>query len=147
MYFRVQVYSLVNLADSKHSQELTQASLRDSEATKQLSYLTMLFLPAIFISVSSWTTCAVALLLLLLLKWPSFEKQGVFSMNVRPINPSALPSMTSFVVSSVIATIVTAWAMVALQSSHLRGERLSARLMWPYTLSRRLYVNWKKKTH
>jgi hypothetical protein len=48
-----QVFSLVNLEDSNHSRELTEASRRDSEATKQLSYLTMVFLPSIFIAVSA----------------------------------------------------------------------------------------------
>jgi hypothetical protein len=47
-----QVFSLVNLEDSNHTRELTEASRRDSEATKQLSYLTMVFLPSIFIAVS-----------------------------------------------------------------------------------------------
>jgi hypothetical protein len=48
-----QVFSLVNLEDSNHTRELTEASRRDSEATKQLSYLTMVFLPSIFIAVSA----------------------------------------------------------------------------------------------
>ena len=47
-----QVFSLVNLEDSNRTRELTEASRRDSEATKQLSYLTMFFLPSIFIAVS-----------------------------------------------------------------------------------------------
>ncbi|KAF7368937.1 hypothetical protein MVEN_00219900 [Mycena venus] len=45
-----QAFSSVNLEDSKAMKELTQAAVRDSAAMKQISYLTMFFLPASFVA-------------------------------------------------------------------------------------------------
>ena len=46
-----QVFSSVNIEDSRHMQRLTEAAVRDSAAMKQISYLTMVFLPASFAAV------------------------------------------------------------------------------------------------
>ena len=46
-----QVFSSVNLQDSKRMGEMTEAAVRDSEAMKQIAYLTMIFLPASFVAV------------------------------------------------------------------------------------------------
>ncbi|KAF8623750.1 hypothetical protein AX15_006193 [Amanita polypyramis BW_CC] len=53
-------YSRLNIYDSKQATKLTEASLRDSAATKQISYLTMVFLPAIFTSVSISTSSVIS---------------------------------------------------------------------------------------
>jgi Mg2+ and Co2+ transporter CorA len=45
------VFSTVNIRDSERMQELTQAAVKDSSAMKQISYLTMVFLPATFAAV------------------------------------------------------------------------------------------------
>lgn len=37
-------------------QAMTEAAVRDSEAMKQIAYLTMVFLPASFVAVSSFLT-------------------------------------------------------------------------------------------
>ena len=61
------MFSSVNIEDSRTMKELTvaaskdnqimkaltEATVRDSEAMKQIAYLTMAFLPATFVSVSS----------------------------------------------------------------------------------------------
>jgi hypothetical protein len=47
----VQVFSSVNIQDSKRMQRLTEAAVRDSAAMKQIAYLSMIFLPAGFVAV------------------------------------------------------------------------------------------------
>lgn len=49
-----QVFSSVTIKDSRRMQLLTQAAVKDSAAMKQIAYLTMLFLPATFLAVSTW---------------------------------------------------------------------------------------------
>ena len=49
----LQAFSSVNAEDSRHMSYLTETSLKDSAAMKQISYLTMVFLPASFAAVSN----------------------------------------------------------------------------------------------
>lgn len=51
IYSLYQVFSSVNIEDSKQMKGLTQATVRDSAAMKQIAYLTMVFLPASFAAV------------------------------------------------------------------------------------------------
>jgi len=50
----IQAFSSVNAEDSRHMACLTEISLRDSAAMKQISYLTMVFLPASFAAASAF---------------------------------------------------------------------------------------------
>ena len=56
---RLQVFSSVNLQDSKRMGEMTEAAVRDSEAMKQIAYLTMIFLPASFVAVRIFSSPVV----------------------------------------------------------------------------------------
>ncbi|KAI9568122.1 hypothetical protein HD554DRAFT_822481 [Boletus coccyginus] len=118
-------FSTVNIEDSKSMQDLTKATMRDSAAVKQISYLTMIFLPASYLS-------------------------SVFGMNVVEINQGSLETLAKYVESTIILTVFTAWAMVALQehsSFHPGGRNLLKRVAWPvfysYALIMRMTVSVK----
>lgn len=49
-----QGFNSVNINDSKYMKRLTEATVRDSAAMKQIAYLTMVFLPATFVAVSAY---------------------------------------------------------------------------------------------
>ncbi|KAG2130876.1 cora-like Mg2+ transporter protein-domain-containing protein [Suillus clintonianus] len=101
----------VNFVDSRRMQDLTTATVRDSAAMKQISYLTMIFLPASFIA-------------------------SVFGMNVREIIGGATETLAHYAVVSVTFTVFTAWFVVAFQSHspfHEPGVGFWRRLAWPFT--------------
>jgi hypothetical protein len=65
-------------------------------------------------------------------------------MNVREINPDSSIRLSTYVISAVVFTILTAWGIVALQSKYiLRGRGVWTRFLWPYTLAMKLYQEWK----
>ncbi|KAM6501088.1 hypothetical protein JOM56_004102, partial [Amanita muscaria] len=105
------VFSSVNIYDSNVMKKMTETALRDSAAMKQISYLTMVFLPAIF------TT-------------------AVFSMNIKPINPLTNYSITFYIMIAIPLTVVTIWVVVAFQSSYMFHDDtpIWKRLAWPYYL-------------
>lgn len=105
------VFSSVNIYDSNVMKKMTETALRDSAAMKQISYLTMIFLPAIF------TT-------------------AVFSMNIQPINPLTNYSITFYIMIAIPLTVVTIWVVVAFQSSYMFHDDtpIWKRLAWPYYL-------------
>lgn len=102
-------FATVNIEDSRQTFKLTRATLRDSAAMKQISYLTMIFLPASFTA-------------------------SVFGMNVREINPGSLESITRYVWVSFLLTFVTTWIVIAVQpysTIHKPGASLWRRAIWP----------------
>jgi len=105
------VFSSVNIVDSKYMRQMTEASVRDSAAMKQIAYLTMVFLPASLAA-------------------------GVFGMNVREITPSTNGSLWQYFALAVPITLITAWLIVAFQSKYVfpRGTSLMKRLAWPVYL-------------
>ncbi|KDQ62116.1 hypothetical protein JAAARDRAFT_449616 [Jaapia argillacea MUCL 33604] len=114
-------FATVNIEDSKDMRRLTEATVRDSAAMKQISYLTMIFIPASFAA-------------------------GVFGMNVREINPGTNGTLIHYVETSIILTALTVWIIVALQKNspfHVEGEEMGfwTRLMWPIAYFRR---RWQK---
>lgn len=101
----------VNFVDSRRMQDLTTATVRDSAAMKQISYLTMIFLPASFIA-------------------------SVFGMNVREIIGGATETLAHYAMVSVSFTVLTAWLVVAFQVHspfHESGSGFWRRLAWPVT--------------
>ncbi|KAG1727015.1 hypothetical protein EDB19DRAFT_1751139 [Suillus lakei] len=101
----------VNFVDSRRMQDLTVATVRDSAAMKQISYLTMIFLPASFVA-------------------------AVFGMNVREITDDATETLSHYAVVSISFTVLTAWLVVAFQSHspfHEPGSRFWLRLAWPFS--------------
>ncbi|KAF8841445.1 hypothetical protein BDN67DRAFT_1010645 [Paxillus ammoniavirescens] len=103
-------FSSVNIEDSSQMKKLTQATVRDSAAMKQISYLTMVFLPANFVA-------------------------AVFGMNVREINGAASgETLARYAGVTISLTIFTAWLVIAFQtesSFHHQGSSLWRRAGWP----------------
>jgi Mg2+ and Co2+ transporter CorA len=102
-------FATVNIEDSRQTFRLTMATLRDSAAMKQISYLTMIFLPASFTA-------------------------SVFGMNVREINPGSLETIARYVWVSLLLTFVTTWIVIALQpysTIHKPGVSMWRRAAWP----------------
>jgi len=103
-------FATVNIEDSKRMRRLTEATVRDSAAMKQISYLTMIFLPASFVA-------------------------GVFGMNVKEINSGSLESLAHYAEAAVIMTLITIWVVVALQKYSplhaTEGDRFWRRVAWP----------------
>lgn len=102
-------FASVNIEDSRAMKRLTEASLKDSAAMKQISYLTMVFLPASLMA-------------------------SIFGMNVAEINPGTKENLGHFAVATVVLTILTAWLVIALQlhsSFWPPGSGVFRRLAWP----------------
>ncbi|KIJ05593.1 hypothetical protein PAXINDRAFT_103713 [Paxillus involutus ATCC 200175] len=102
-------FSTVNIEDSKAMQKLAEATMRDSAAMKQISYLTMVFLPASFLA-------------------------NVFSMNVGEINPGTKESLGHYAIATVALTMFTTWLAIALQthsSFYPEGSGMWRRMAWP----------------
>ncbi|KAG1861110.1 hypothetical protein DFJ58DRAFT_873299 [Suillus subalutaceus] len=102
-------FATVNIEDSRQTFKLTTAALRDSAAMKQISYLTMIFLPASFTA-------------------------SVFGMNVREINPGSLETIARYVWVSSLLTFVTTWIVIAFQpysTIHRPGASMWRRAAWP----------------
>jgi len=83
-------FSLVNIRDSRSIQHLTEVGVQDSGAIRQISYLTMAFLP------------------------PSFAA-AFFSMNVTFLNPQGLVTVGQYVAIVVPLTLLTVWIVIALE--------------------------------
>ncbi|KAJ3576809.1 hypothetical protein NP233_g148 [Leucocoprinus birnbaumii] len=83
-------FSTVNIMDSRRMHALTEATVRDSAAMKQIAYLTMVFLPASFVATA-------------------------FGMNVTEINEGSVPSLGHYFAAAFPLTAVTIWIIVALQ--------------------------------
>ncbi|KAJ2925316.1 hypothetical protein H1R20_g11757, partial [Candolleomyces eurysporus] len=111
-----QVFSSVNIDDSKRMHKMTEAAVRDSAAMKQIAYLTMVFLPASFIAT-------------------------VFGMNVREIVPDSLGTIGNYLAAALSMTLATAWIIIAFQSKHhfSPGTPLWKRFNWPFVLLKRRF--------
>ncbi|KAJ7507271.1 hypothetical protein B0H11DRAFT_1970976 [Mycena galericulata] len=109
------VFSSVNIGDSKHMKELTEAAVRDSAAMKQIAYLSMIFLPASFIA-------------------------GVFGMNIKEIVPGTDGSLAHYFAAALSLTFATVWVVMAFQSKHLLGgnPKLWMRVFWPVALTQQM---------
>jgi hypothetical protein len=102
-------FATVNIDDSKETRTLTEATVRDSAAMKQISYLTMIFLPASFIA-------------------------SVFGMNVAEFSPGALETLGHYVEVTISLTLLTIYIVVTLQthsSFHDQNAPFLRRAVWP----------------
>ncbi|KAH7890287.1 hypothetical protein F5I97DRAFT_7352 [Phlebopus sp. FC_14] len=102
-------FATVNIDDSRHMKRLTQATVRDSAAMKQISYLTMVFLPASLIA-------------------------GVFGMNVKEINQGTNETLAHYIEATLALMLFTAWLVIALQTHsnfHPKGCSVWRRVGWP----------------
>jgi len=103
-------FSSVNIEDSKQMKWLTEAAVRDSAAMKQISYLTMVFLPASFVA-------------------------SAFGMNIKEITDGTNGTLGHYAAAAIPLTLATIWIIVALQGrwQHKGGKHMSfaRRLAWP----------------
>ncbi|KAH7915509.1 hypothetical protein BJ138DRAFT_1132565 [Hygrophoropsis aurantiaca] len=88
-------FATINIEDSHHMRELTEAASRDSAAMKELteraiSYLTMIFLPASFTA-------------------------AVFGMNVMEIVPGSNETLIRYGEVTLALTLLTVWLVFAIQ--------------------------------
>ncbi|OJA16732.1 hypothetical protein AZE42_07560 [Rhizopogon vesiculosus] len=118
-------FATVNIQDSKHMQKLAEATTRDSAAMKQISYLTMVFLPASFTAT-------------------------LFGMNVNEITGTkGQESLVHYVATTLSLTCFTTWLVIACQASggafFHRNSTLVERAGWPmFYLIRKFKENWGK---
>ncbi|KIJ05218.1 hypothetical protein PAXINDRAFT_182971 [Paxillus involutus ATCC 200175] len=104
-----QLKNLIDLAFAMDNIEERKAATRDSSTMKQISYLTMVFLPASFIA-------------------------SVFGMNVAEINPGSTESIKHYAEATVAISLITGWLLVAVQphnTFHSPGSDVWRRLAWP----------------
>ncbi|TFK40046.1 hypothetical protein BDQ12DRAFT_601934 [Crucibulum laeve] len=118
-------FSSVNLQDSRDMQRLTEAALRDSAAMKQISYLTMVFLPATFVATA-------------------------FGMNIKEVAPDTSGRLSHYFASALPLTAVTVWIMLALHTKLHHGQdnpetSFVRQLSWPLDSFMRLFVQKKKR--
>ncbi|KAG2130888.1 hypothetical protein DEU56DRAFT_914650 [Suillus clintonianus] len=116
-------FATVNLEDSKHMRDLTEATVRDSGAMKQISYLTMIFLPASFTA-------------------------AVFGMNVNEISGTkGQETLVHYVATALALTCATSWIVVAWHSDgpFVNGDStLMERVWWPVFYLLRLFKERQK---
>lgn len=110
------VFSSVNIDDSKRMKKMTEASVRDSAAMKQIGYLTMTFLPAAFVV-------------------------NIFSMNIREMAPLTKGTLDQFIAGAIPLTLATIWIIIAFQSKDIFPANASfwTRLGWPILMLSRAF--------
>ncbi|KAJ7653276.1 hypothetical protein DFH06DRAFT_1205186 [Mycena polygramma] len=111
-------FSSVNLEDSRRMQKLTEAAVRDSAAMKQISYLTMFFLPASFAA-------------------------AIFGMNVNILAPDTHGTLAHYFAFALPMTAITVWVIMAFQyrkkdpnnlihdETHVSTWAKLSKLSWP----------------
>ncbi|KAF8062374.1 hypothetical protein FPV67DRAFT_1508215 [Lyophyllum atratum] len=112
------LFSSVNLHDSEQMRRLTQVTVRDSRAMKQVSILTMIFLPASFVA-------------------------SAFGMNITALSsdPDIKGTLEHYVLTAIPLTVLTIWFIVASQTNapgSRMGSRGWRRLAWPYSFLKRV---------
>ncbi|EGN97186.1 hypothetical protein SERLA73DRAFT_183836 [Serpula lacrymans var. lacrymans S7.3] len=101
-------------------------NIDDSKQMKQISYLTMIFLPAGFTAT-------------------------VFGMNVKEINSGSYETLAHYAIATLLLTIATVWIVVTFQiNSHFHGpgpqKSFWVRLGWPVRALHRKLAKKKKQT-
>jgi hypothetical protein len=117
-------FATVNIDDARQTRKLTEATVRDSAAMKQISYLTMVFLPASLLA-------------------------SVFGMNVIQFNQGSLLTLDRYVESTISLTLFTIYIVITLQthsSFHDRNAPFLRRAAWPVLTLRRIVYRPKQKT-
>lgn len=119
-------FAIVNINDSKRMKALTEATVRDSGAMKQISYLTMIFLPASFTA-------------------------AVFGMNVDEISGTkGQETLAHYVAVALALTCATSWLMVAFHSRSpfvAEDSTLVQRAWWPvFYILKQFNGRWRQKS-
>ncbi|KAJ3510345.1 hypothetical protein NLJ89_g4728 [Agrocybe chaxingu] len=119
-------FASVNFEDSRDMQRLSEAALRDSAAMKRISYLTMVFLPASFVSTA-------------------------FGMNIVDLQDGSYGTLSHYFEVALPLTAVTIWIIMALHTSRgEEGNTFLQRLRWPIRSAQqafRLAIRKRKKAN
>ncbi|KAJ3763195.1 hypothetical protein EV360DRAFT_34100 [Lentinula raphanica] len=114
-------FSSVNIEDSRRMKNLAEVSVRDSAVMKQISYLTMIFLPSSFVA-------------------------AIFGMNVMEINPDSYGTVPHYLAAAIPLTVLTVWVMMMQYHATKQRSRaatpsnlLSLVRVAPLSLSRRVW--------
>ncbi|KAG5643668.1 hypothetical protein DXG03_000499 [Asterophora parasitica] len=83
-------FSCVNIEDSRHMRRLTEATVKDSAAMKQVAYLTMIFLPSSLVAT-------------------------IYGMNIQTFGSGPYLTFHSYFAICIPLTVVTIWIIVAFQ--------------------------------
>ncbi|KAG2035206.1 hypothetical protein BDR03DRAFT_983811 [Suillus americanus] len=116
-------FATINLNDSTQTRELTEATVRDSAAMKQISYLTMIFLPASFLA-------------------------SVFGMNVGEFSNGGLQTLAHYAEVTVSLTLLTIYVVVTFQtrsSFHDHNSPFLRRAVWPVLTFWKMMYKLKEK--
>jgi hypothetical protein len=114
---------------------MTEAAVRDSDAMKQISYLTMVFLPASFV--------AVRLLHISQVDTRLTKLQSVFGMNVKEIVPHTNGTLPHYALAVVPLTLLTIWIVMTFQTKYYTTGQTPSfwkRLFWPFLLGKQLFT-------
>lgn len=117
-------FATVNIEDSSETRKLTETTVRDSAAMKQISYLTMIFLPGSLIA-------------------------SVFGMNVTEFNQGARQTLAHYVEATISLTLLTVYIVVTLQthsSFHDHDAPFLRRAVWPVLTFWKIMHKTKEKT-
>ncbi|KAK7052405.1 hypothetical protein R3P38DRAFT_3306138 [Favolaschia claudopus] len=124
-------FSSVNLEDSRTMRHLTEATVRDSAAMKQISYLTMVFLPASFAAT-------------------------IFGMNIDLLADGTYGTLAHYVALTLPLTALTIWVVVAFQYRNRNTSNLMpdedavsfwTNLSWPWVwLSKKFMTSRTRKS-
>jgi hypothetical protein len=120
---------------------MTEAAVQDSEAMKQISYLTMVFLPATFVAVRIPHISHVDIRLTKL--------QGVFGMNVKEVVPNTKGTLPHYVLTVIPLTLLTIWIVMTFQTKYYTAGQTPSfwkRLMWPFLLGKQLFARQKNSS-
>ncbi|KAG1883345.1 hypothetical protein F4604DRAFT_1920551 [Suillus subluteus] len=116
-------FATVNLIDSKLTRRLTEATVRDSAAMKQISYLTMVFLPATFLA-------------------------SVFGMNVEEFSSGGYQTLAHYLEVTLSLTLFTIYVVITLQaqsSFHAPDAPFLQRTVWPVLTLWKIVYMYKPK--
>jgi hypothetical protein len=89
-------------------QVLMEASIRNSDATRQIAYLLMLFRPADSVAVSTTITS--------LLKDGTHHPQECFRMNVTALNPESKGKLVHFIEAAIPLTVASVCIVLAFRT-------------------------------
>ncbi|KAF9070716.1 hypothetical protein BDP27DRAFT_1323292 [Rhodocollybia butyracea] len=93
-------FNSVNIEDSKQMKDLAEATVRDGAAMKQISYLTMIFLPGSFIA-------------------------AVFGMNIEELNDGN-GTLPIYIAIAIPLTAITIWVMMMQYQANKRRSKTTA---------------------
>jgi Mg2+ and Co2+ transporter CorA len=118
-------FSTVSFEDSRVMKRMAEASLRDGTAMKQISYLTMVFLPASFVAT-------------------------VFGMNIQSLQDGSRGTVPHYLAVALPLTAVSIWIIMALHTTSSRFDdepppTFLNRLRWPFQALQELIRVMKRK--